>query len=312
MSILEKIFSAFADKVMAPKVGNTVASIVDKNIVDKNIESTIWKYLLQSYGNEPFYNDLSGYILRNNIIAYLIDSVRGKSTIQPNFRTGFIAENKKRFLSQHPKYASEPIQRSQISDVLGEIFDVISSRINTLDPHSDLGKLQNTIAQAENERRFREDQSRALLTENAQKLDLIYQRLLPQQSVADFTKLELINCSKEITAFTEEIKKIESEYQQKWHMDEALLKYYELLQSITSKLHNQPANQVDALICSLYCNIALCQSNLGDAKKAFKSMDAIPKTASEDSKIYHFIYASIRFLYKGIIINHNKNRANLH
>ena len=37
MSILEKIFSAFADKVMAPKVGNTVASIVDKNIVDKNI-----------------------------------------------------------------------------------------------------------------------------------------------------------------------------------------------------------------------------------------------------------------------------------
>lgn len=89
MSILEKIFSAFADKVMAPKVGNTVASIVDKNIVDKNIESTIWKYLLQSYGNEPFYNDLSGYILRNNIIAYLIDSVRGKSTIQPNFRTGF-------------------------------------------------------------------------------------------------------------------------------------------------------------------------------------------------------------------------------
>ena len=86
MSILEKIFSAFADKVMAPKVGNTVASIVDKNIVDKNIESTIWKYLLQSYGNEPFYNDLSGYILRNNIIGYLIDSVRGKSTIQPNFR----------------------------------------------------------------------------------------------------------------------------------------------------------------------------------------------------------------------------------
>lgn len=293
MSIIEKIFSAFAEKVMAPKVENTVASFVDKNILDKNIESTIFEYLLQTYGNELFYNDLCGYILRNNVIGYLIDSVRRKSTIQPNYRTGFISENEKRFLSQHPKYAFEPIQRSQISNVLGEIFDVISSRINILNPHSDIGKLQNTIVQAENEHRFRDDQSRALLAENVKKLDLIYQRLVPQQSIADSTKQDLINCSEEITAFTEEIKKIESEYQQKWHMDEALLKYYELLQSITSKLHNQPEKQVDTLICSLYCNIALCQSNLGDAKKAFKSMEAISKTASENSKIYHFVYASI-------------------
>lgn len=76
-------------------------------------------------------------------------------------------------------------------------------------------------------------------------------------------------------------------------MEDALSKYYELLQSITTKLRNQPENQIDTLICSLYCNIALCQSNLGDAEKALRSLDTIPATVAECSKTYHFVYASI-------------------
>jgi len=76
-------------------------------------------------------------------------------------------------------------------------------------------------------------------------------------------------------------------------MDDALSRYYELLQSITTKLRNQPENQIDALICSLYCNIALCQSNLGDAEKAFKSLNTISAPVAADSKTYHFVYASI-------------------
>ena len=66
-----------------------------------------------------------------------------------------------------------------------------------------------------------------------------------------------------------------------------------MLQSITTKLRNQPENQIDALICSLYCNIALCQSNLGDAEKAFKSLNTISAPVAADSKTYHFVYASI-------------------
>ena len=31
-----------------------------------------------------------------------------------------------------------------------------------------------------------------------------------------------------------------------------------------------------------------------------------------DNRDYEYIYMELRFLYKGIIINHNKNRANLH
>ena len=38
----------------------------------------------------------------------------------------------------------------------------------------------------------------------------------------------------------------------------------------------------------------------------------LPYAESFSADILYFIQDSLRFLYKGIIINHNKNRANLH
>lgn len=87
--------------------------------------------------------------------------------------------------------------------------------------------------------------------ETKEKLDYLCQQLSFQQSVVDTTKQELIDCSKEVDAFTEEIKIIESEYQQKDRMEEALSRYYELLQSITIKLRNQPENK-SMLLFALY------------------------------------------------------------
>lgn len=293
MSIFQKIASVFADKAIAPKLENAAIAFVDNTFVDKNLEEGIIADLLETYGNEPFYNDFDGYITRNNVINNLIKSVRGNSSLQPNFRTGFIRENEARFLSQYPKYKHRPVHHSQICCIFEKIFDAVSLRINTLNPHSDIGKLQNTIAQFENESEFRDNRNYALSLESAKKIDYIYQHLSSQQSVADTTKQELIDCTKEVATFTEEIKKIETEYQQNDRMDDALSRYYELLQSITTKLRNQPENQIDALICSLYCNIALCQSNLGDAEKAFKSLNTISAPVAADSKTYHFVYASI-------------------
>lgn len=293
MSIFQKISSVFADKAIAPKLENAAIAFVDNTFVDKNLEEGIIADLLETYGNEPFYNDFDGYITRNNVINNLIKSVRGNSSLQPNFRTGFIRENEARFLSQYPKYKHRPVHHSQICCIFEKIFDAVSLRINTLNPHSDIGKLQNTIAQFKNESEFRDNRNYALSLESAKKIDYIYQHLSSQQSVADTTKQELIDCTKEVATFTEEIKKIETEYQQNDRMDDALSRYYELLQSITTKLRNQPENQIDALICSLYCNIALCQSNLGDAEKAFKSLNTISAPVAADSKTYHFVYASI-------------------
>lgn len=92
MSIFQKIASVFADKAIAPKLENAAIAFVDNTFVDKNLEEGIIADLLETYGNEPFYNDFDGYITRNNVINNLIKSVRGNSSLQPNFRTGFIRE----------------------------------------------------------------------------------------------------------------------------------------------------------------------------------------------------------------------------
>lgn len=293
MSISEKIVGVVTDNILTPKVQDAAEAFIDTNFVDKRLEESIVAELLDTYGNEPFYNDFDGYISQNDVIKNLIKAVRGRSSLQPNFRTGFVRENDKHFLSQYPKYNYKPVQHSQVHSIFEKIFDAVSLKINTLNPHSDIGKLQNTLVQFENESEFRDNRNYALSVETNAKIDYICQQLSSQQSVADTTKQELIDCSKEVAAFTGEIKTIESEYQQKDRMEEALSRYYELLQSITIKLRNQPEKQIDALICSLYCNIALCQSNLGDTEKAFKSMDAIPTPVAENSKTYHFVYASI-------------------
>ena len=145
MSIFQKIASVFADKAIAPKLENAAIAFVDNTFVDKNLEEGIIADLLETYGNEPFYNDFDGYITRNNVINNLIKSVRGNSSLQPNFRTGFIRENEARFLSQYPKYKHRPVHHSQICCIFEKIFDAVSLRINTLNPHSDIGKLQNMM-----------------------------------------------------------------------------------------------------------------------------------------------------------------------
>lgn len=295
MSIFEKLVSAFTEKAIIPKAENVAVAFIDNNFVDDNLGGSIHEYLLQTYGNEFFYNDFDGYITRNHVISGLISSVRGKSSIQPNFKTGFVLENEKQFLKQYPKYRYKPVQISQIHNIFEEIFDAASLKINTLNPHSDIGKLQNTFAQFENESKFRDNQNYALSLDNAKKLDFLCQQMqmISPQSVADVTKQDLADCSAEVAEFAEEIKKIELEFQQQNRFDAALSKYYELLQSITSKLRSQPAEQTDALICSLYCNIALCHSNLGNIEKAFRSLEDISSKTAEDSKTYHFVYASL-------------------
>ena len=64
MSIFQKIASVFADKAIAPKLENAAIAFVDNTFVDKNLEEGIIADLLETYGNEPFYNDFDGYITR--------------------------------------------------------------------------------------------------------------------------------------------------------------------------------------------------------------------------------------------------------
>lgn len=167
MFIVEKFVGAVTDKLFTSKVENVATAFIDSTFVEKNLEDRIIADLLETYGNEPFYNDFDGYITRNHVVRDLISSVRGKSSIQPNFKTGFVRENEKHFLSQYPKYKRKPLQHSQIRGILEKIFDAVSLEINMLNPHSDIGKLQNTLAQYEHESEFRDNRIYALSSDNS-------------------------------------------------------------------------------------------------------------------------------------------------
>ena len=96
-----------------------------------------------------------------------------------------------------------------------------------------------------------------------------------------------------VERFTKLIKEIEETYQQKHQYSNALAQYYALLQNIATSLAGHSKEQINKLICTLNCNIALCQSNLGLPKKALESLSAIPHEAAQASKVYHLVYALI-------------------
>ena len=144
MSIIEKFFGVVTDRILTPKAENATTAFIDSNFVDKSLEESIVTELLETYGTEPFYNDFDGYITKNNVIKNVIASIRGTGCLQPNSRTKFVRENEKCFLSQYPKYRQKPVQHSQVCRIFEKIFDAVSLKVNTLNPHSEIGKLQNT------------------------------------------------------------------------------------------------------------------------------------------------------------------------
>ncbi len=293
MALLGKIMSVFTDKVIVPKAENLAAQVFDTCVVDRQLEKKVISLFLQEYENEPFYMDLDSYITNYNVIANLISASRGKTSLQPNSKTAFISENIKLFIRRCPEYNKNTVQLSQVRDVFDWIFDFVFMEVNQLSPHSDIGKLQNDIRRGEAESEFRDNRNYAVTHDISQKLDFICSQIPALQGITDTAKQELGYCSSETEKFTDEIKEIEYEYQSRNLFEDALLRYFELLQSITTKLRGQPQAQIDTLICTLYCNIALCQSNLCDIEKAFRSLEVIPAPAAAESKIYHLVYAAI-------------------
>jgi len=63
--------------------------------------------------------------------------------------------------------------------------------------------------------------------------------------------------------------------------------------SIASELQGQPQEQINTLLCTLNCNIALCHSNLGNNEKAFSSLKKIPRTVTANNQVYHCVFAIV-------------------
>lgn len=288
--IIETFTSAIIENHFIPKTENFISSIYDVAVIDKQIAKDIIEYLLSKYGQEKFYSDLDSYITNNGLIENLIATVRGKSTIQPSNQVKFATTNTNRFIEQ---YKSKGVQKNQIYDIFAWMFDFAFSKANSISSHTDSGKLQNELLRIDSASEWRDNKLHEDMKNLQRQVASLQANGIPGSSVTCADEQVLENLPVEFEAFTRDIKSIEAEYQQKNQFEVAISKYYELLQSISGHITKQNKKYTDTLICTLNCNIALCQSNLAETEKAYQSLKSIPIAVAENNKIYHFVYAMI-------------------
>ena len=291
MSFMDFVTNVW-DKTAQPKIENGVAKYANLMYFDKKLKETVCDHLLKKYGNEEYYNDLDGYITTNNVIDLLIKAIRGESSVQPRTERQFKNVNAKRFIEYNPKYKRDKVISSRIPGIFSEIFNIVFTSLLSLNPHSDFGKLQRSM---EISTETVLDAQQVMDSKIDRILEAVQtkQSLLPSDGIADTATEEIGKCPEEVTRVTEKIKEIEKEYQKKHRFNDALSRYYGLLQSIATTLVGYSQEQINTLVCTLYCNIALCQSNLGLPEKAFESLSAIPSETAIKSKVYHLVSALV-------------------
>lgn len=295
-------------KAVEPKIESYAVELADVFYFDKRIQETVHAHLLKKYGNEVYYNDLDGYITTHHVIELLIKAIRGESSVQSRIERQFKRTNAKRFLEYNPQYKWNKVVSSRIPGIFGEIHHIVLTSVVSLDPHSDLGKIQQTVEIA-----------RDMILDSHQttdaKLDKILEAVQPKppllvpDGIADTATENIGKCPEEITRVTDKIKEIEREYQKNHRFQEALSQYFGLLQCVATTLVGHAPEHVNTLVCTLYCNIALCQSNLGYPEKALESLAAIPADATSQSKVYHLVSALVYVQQNdvenyGIALNH--------
>lgn len=279
-------------KAVEPKIECYAVELADVLYSDKRIQENVHAHLLKKYGNEVYYNDLDGYITTHHVIELLIKSIRGESGVQSRIERQFKRTNAKRFIEYNPQYKRNKVVSSRIPGIFGEIYHIVLTSVLSLSPHSDLGKVQRSV----------EISGETILGGQQvmdAKLDKILEAVQPKppllipDGIADTATENIGKCPEEITRVTERIKEIEREYQKNHRFQEALSQYYGLLQSVVTTLVGHAQEHVNTLVCTLYCNIALCQSNLGFPEKAFESLSTIPADAASQSKVYHLVFALV-------------------
>lgn len=316
MSILESVTGKIAEKFKEKYINPQVAEI-KSNFEENKIEKEFKALFLKQYGNQPYYESLDRYITVNNLIDSLIDNAN--ETKNQFSKTEFTEKHVTRFIDEYKN--KHTITASIISPIFSWMFDFIFYGINFINSHADNGKLLSNILQMESDNAFRETKHHNDVMSRFDDMEKLIREAGLHGIINGVQNDEVIDCSEEVKEFVEEIERIETDYQRKYQFEVALSKYMELLQSIAIKLRGYPNQQTDELICMLYCNIALCHSNLDNKKEAITSLNQIDKKFAETNKRFHFVYASVlskneqnyeealRHLDKALDIDKNYHRA---
>lgn len=134
---LAPVAGGIAETLVSDKFKNKVSEIKDTVFTDPILIADIEKLLLNEFGDEPFYNNLTRYIAEHNIIYLLIQMLNGKIDIES--KNNFVNDNADRYIS---KYGCNPNEISNLKKAFCNIFENACNKKLALNAYSDTGKLQ--------------------------------------------------------------------------------------------------------------------------------------------------------------------------
>lgn len=301
-SVFDFIAGKAADSVIS-HAGTIVNKIRSSQIVDTATEQQAKEFLLNKYGDTVFYNDLDSFVSRNSIIPHLISSLRGESALQANNEDEFVESNLKAFVSVYSRYKYEIVTLGSIRSAFREIFTIVFDKTVSVDPYSDLGKIQSAMYSFESSRKKRDEEILSISRSDSEKIDQILSALSTSASPSIIKTVgsdgiaDADDYTEEVTKLTDEIKVAENTLQKKGLFKEAIEEYQKLQRKILLQLRSCPANQVDKLICSLSSNFALCYANIGKLEQARDYLLTAPKDAAGKDKTLQYVYAAIQAYY---------------
>ena len=274
------------DKAMEAVNEHLVVPRMDNQATDK-----LSSDLLSRYGDEVFYNDLDRFLQRNCVVKYLVEAFRGESCIQPADKTTFINDNVRSFIDANPRHKGAPLVISRVSEAFALIYDKLYESTLGISSYTDIGRLQRDVhLQFDGVREDTQDILREVRDINRK---IIGPPPLSTSGISAIANDEITDCDSAVEDVKKQIQDIESNYQHQGLFTEALNKYMVILQNMLLALSGQPKNQIETLVCTVNCNIALCYSNLGNYDEAFSALQKIPVSIAKTSKTYNYVFAIV-------------------
>lgn len=286
---LGSVVGAVAEPLVGDKIKNKTAEIIDTKFTDPRLITNIEEMLLNSFGNEPYYNNLTKFLERFHTIKNVLDMFNGENAIES--KENFVSNNVNLFVENYVYQANEV---SELKKVFSCIYDRAYNGKLILNPHSDLGKLQQDLHRIENQQVTDSNNQTELL-----KLILSNQeRLFAQMgNVSVVAPDDIEDTSEKVEKFLEKIKDVGKENNPTENDEDAIAKYTKLLADVPIELRGESQIHIDKVICNINCHMALCYSNLGNTEEAFNQFKNIQPGIAKESKLYHFAKAVI-------VVNH--------
>ena len=286
---LASIAGGVIENLAGDKFKSKVSEIKETMFTDPILITDIENKLLNEFGEEPFYNNLTKYFSEHNTIEHLMQMLNGKIDIES--KNNFVNNNVDKYIS---KYGCKPNEISILKKVFSNIFENAYNKKLILDAHSDIGKVQLDFHRYENQ--YSGDMGEIK--------DMIKKVLYNQEqfsakmgNVGAVATDNIEGSSKKINEFLERVKNVGDKNNPTENDEDAIEKYTKLLADVPIELRGESQIHIDKVVCNIKCHMALCYSNLGNTEEAFNQFKNIQPEIAKQSKLYHFAKAVI-------VVNH--------